>query len=147
MRRMLKTFGAAGRVLLEVKNDGDQEGGEMISKMRTDPEKLENLIRAAKAVATLLVAILALSFSSDLLAADSIKGGNLYAANCAMCHGQNGRSVLPGAPSFDRGEGVLKPDFTLLATIRSGRNAMPAFQGILSDRDIMDVIAYVRTLH
>lgn len=79
--------------------------------------------------------------------ADNNKGRQLYAANCAICHGQTGRSVMPGAPSFDRGDGMLRPDFTLLASIRSGKNAMPAFQGILADRDIMDVIAYLRTLH
>jgi cytochrome c6 len=80
-------------------------------------------------------------------AADTNKGQQLFAANCAICHGQSGRSVMPGAPNFDRGEGMLRPDFTLLAAIRSGKNAMPAFQGILADRDILDVIAYLRTLH
>lgn len=80
-------------------------------------------------------------------AADINKGRQLFAANCAICHGQSGRSVMPGAPNFDRGEGLLRPDFTLLAAIRSGKNAMPAFQGILADRDILDVIAYLRTLH
>ena len=79
--------------------------------------------------------------------ADTNKGRQLFAANCAICHGQTGRSVMPGAPNFDRGDGLLRPDFTLLAAIRSGKNAMPAFQGILPDRDILDVIAYLRTLH
>nr|MDP2191910.1 cytochrome c [Rhodoferax sp.] len=79
--------------------------------------------------------------------ADTNKGRQLFAANCAICHGQTGRSVMPGAPNFDRGEGLLRPDFTLLTAIRSGKNAMPAFQGILPDRDILDVIAYLRTLH
>lgn len=119
----------------------------MISKTGIDKRIIEKISRAASVAAALAVALLAAGFSSDLYAADSIKGRQVYTANCAICHGQSGRSVLPGAPNFDRGEAVLKPDFTLLATIRSGRNAMPAFQGILSDRDIMDVIAYVRTLH
>ena len=79
--------------------------------------------------------------------ADIHKGRQLFATHCAVCHGQNGRSVIPGAPNFDRGEGLLRPDFTLLASIRAGKNAMPAFQGILMDRNIMDVIAYLRTLH
>lgn len=79
--------------------------------------------------------------------ADTNKGRQLYATNCAICHGPTGRSVMPGAPNFDRGEGLLRPDFTLLASIRSGKNAMPAFQGILPDRDILDVIAFLRTMH
>lgn len=80
-------------------------------------------------------------------AADTNKGQQLFAANCAICHGQSGRSVMPGAPNFDRGEGLMRPDFTLLASIRAGKNAMPAYQGLLADRDILDVIAFLRTLH
>lgn len=119
----------------------------MISKSRMGAALPVGLVRLAKIVATLAVAVLAVSVSSDLYAADTFKGQRIYTSNCAICHGPTGRAVMPGAPNFARGEGVLKPDFTLLATIRSGRNAMPAFQGILTDRDIMDVIAYVRTLH
>lgn len=101
----------------------------------------------SKFAVVMMLAGCAASFSSKVHAADTFKGQKLYAANCAMCHGSGGRSVMPGAPNFDRGERVLQPDFALLASIRSGKNAMPAFQGILSDRDIMDVIAYLRTLH
>lgn len=79
--------------------------------------------------------------------ADSNKGAQLYSRNCAICHGDSGRPVMPDAPSFERGNALLKPDMNLLAAIRVGKNAMPAFQGRLSDRDIMDVIAYLRTLH
>jgi cytochrome c6 len=79
--------------------------------------------------------------------ADSIKGQQLYAANCAICHGPNGRAVVPGAPNFDRGETMLRPDAMLLAAIRAGKNAMPAYQGRMAERDIMNVIAYLRTLH
>lgn len=102
---------------------------------------IKNISSTALAGLTLLLACAASH------GADTNKGRQLYAANCAICHGQSGRSVMPGAPSFDRGDGLLRPDFTLLASIRSGKNAMPAFQGILADRDIMDVIAYLRTLH
>lgn len=119
-------------------------GKRVISKMRMHAASVTILEKMA---AMVVVALLSASISSDLYAADTFKGQKLYAANCAICHGQNGRSVMPGAPNFDRGERVLQPDFTLLASIRSGKNAMPAFQGILSDRDIMDVIAYLRTLH
>jgi cytochrome c6 len=91
--------------------------------------------------------LLALSLNGKLHAADTIKGGRLYATNCALCHGASGISVMPGAPNFARGDGMLRPDMTLLAAIRTGKNAMPAFQGMLADRDIMDVIAYLRTLH
>ncbi|HJV54105.1 MAG TPA: cytochrome c [Noviherbaspirillum sp.] len=119
----------------------------MIPKLRMRKCNIEKLSRASLVLATLAVALLAASFSTGVYAADHIKGRELYDRNCSACHGQGGQSVMPGTPNLARGEGVLKPDFTLLASIRTGRNAMPAYQGILSDRDIMDVIAYVRTLH
>ena len=103
--------------------------------------------RARQIVSTALIGIAMLAASSAPQAADSFKGKQLYTANCAVCHGVTGKSAIPGAPNLDRGDGMLRPDFTLLAAIRSGKNAMPAFQGIMTDRDIMDVIAYMRTLH
>ncbi len=119
----------------------------MLSKVRMHENTFAKMTLVVKVLATLIVAILALSYSGSLFAADTFKGQKIYTTNCAVCHGQNGQARLPGAPSFNRGESILKPDFTLLAAIRAGKNAMPAFQGILSDRDIMDVIAYVRTLN
>ncbi len=79
-------------------------------------------------------------------AADVMKGGQLYSVHCAACHGRNGMSVVPNAPSFGRGERMMQPDMVLLTSVRSGRNAMPGFLGMLSDREILDIIAYLRTL-
>lgn len=100
-----------------------------------------------KWVTVLLAGAALLLVGTTAQAADPNKGRQLFTTHCAICHGASGKSVMPGAPNFDRGEGLLRPDFTLLAAIRSGKNAMPAFQGMLLDRDILDVIAYLRTLH
>jgi cytochrome c6 len=35
----------------------------------------------------------------------------------------------------------------LLISIKSGKTAMPAYRGVLSDQDILNVIAYLRTLN
>lgn len=99
------------------------------------------------ATANAIFGLMLLLTSGTSYAADINKGRQLFATNCAICHGQSGRSVMPGAPNFDRGEGLMRPDFTLLAAIRNGKNAMPAYQGLLADRDILDVIAFLRTLH
>jgi cytochrome c6 len=80
-------------------------------------------------------------------AADTIKGGELYAVHCASCHGPTGIGVMPNAPNFARNESLLQPDLSLLASIKTGKNAMPAYQGILSDQDILNVIVYLRTLN
>lgn len=54
---------------------------------------------------------------------------------------------MPNAPNFARGESMMQPDPVLVNSIRSGINAMPAFQGVLSDADIMNVVVYLRTLY
>lgn len=79
-------------------------------------------------------------------AADVINGAQIYARHCAACHGPNGVSVMPGAPHLARAERLMQPDLALQATLKSGKNAMPAYIGILNDREILDVIAYSRTL-
>ena len=40
----------------------------------------------------------------------------------------------------------MQSDFALLESVRRGKNIMPAFAGVLRDREILDVIAYLRTL-
>ena len=104
-------------------------------------------MNSSTALVAVMSGLMLLMTSGTSNAADTNKGQQLFAANCAICHGQSGRSVMPGAPNFDRGEGLMRPDFTLLASIRAGKNAMPAYQGLLADRDILDVIAFLRTLH
>lgn len=79
-------------------------------------------------------------------AADISKGGQVYAMHCVSCHGRSGVNVMPGAPNLARGDGMMQPDMGLLALIRTGKNAMPGYAGILKDAEILDVIAYLRTL-
>jgi len=85
--------------------------------------------------------------TSTSQAADTIKGGELYAMHCASCHGASGISVMPGAPNFASEESLMQPDPLLQLSIKNGKNAMPAYQGVLSDQDILDVIVYIRTLN
>ena len=101
---------------------------------------LERFPKAA-ALALALGAAAAPAWSGDVG-----QGADLYRRHCASCHGSGGRPVLPGAPDFTRPTALLKSDPALLRTIRDGRNAMPAFQGLLRDREILDVVAHLRTL-
>jgi mono/diheme cytochrome c family protein len=91
------------------------------------------------------IAILA-ALGGQAAAADVVRGGQTYAMHCAMCHGPAGQGVHPLAPKFNRGERLLQSDMALLNTIRSGKNAMPPFMGVLRDREILDAISFVRTL-
>ncbi len=79
-------------------------------------------------------------------AADMRNGGRIYAVHCAGCHGVDGRSVMPEAPNFARGERLMQSDIALLSSMRIGRGAMPGYIGILSDREIFDVVSFLRTL-
>lgn len=99
--------------------------------------------RGSAAAPWLLIATLAAWPAAH--AADTVKGAELYRLHCAGCHGGDGRPVMPMAPDFSRPTTLLKPDLTLLAAIRNGRGAMPAYQGLLRDREILDVVAYLRT--
>jgi len=74
------------------------------------------------------------------------KGQKIYDANCASCHGSDGMALVPGTPHFRKNERMEKPDGALLKTIRSGKNLMPAWRGTISETDMLDAIAYVRTL-
>jgi len=79
-------------------------------------------------------------------AADPANGGTLFSQHCVSCHGESGAGGVPGVPDFTRGNLTFLPDSDLATSIRDGKQVMPGFRGILSDSDINDVIAYLRTL-
>ena len=53
--------------------------------------------------------------------------------------------MIGGAPNFTRGQGLMKPDALLYDTILKGKNAMPAFRGVLTEEQFYDVITYIRS--
>lgn len=79
-------------------------------------------------------------------AADVENGRQVYARHCAECHGVRGNPTMPGAPNFSRLERLMQPDPVLVGKIKAGKNAMPSFFGLLRDRELFDVVAYIRTL-
>lgn len=79
----------------------------------------------------------------------SVYAGNgsvIFQEKCAACHGATGTAVLPGAPNFARGERMEKTNSKLKTTITNGLNAMPPFKGVLSDGQMSEVLAFIRTL-
>ena len=70
----------------------------------------------------------------------------VYEQHCQSCHGEAGRPMDAGTPDFSRGERLFVSDTTLLGKVRSGSGSMPAYRGLLTDDEIRDVVAYLRTL-
>lgn len=95
----------------------------------------------------LLLLYLTLLLPVPLMASSTVEGQKLYQRNCVSCHGPDGISMMANAPSFKRGEGLFKSDMALQQHLKNGRNACPSFLGILRDQEMLDVIAYIRTLY
>ncbi|MFP5229172.1 MAG: c-type cytochrome [Acidobacteriota bacterium] len=92
---------------------------------------------------------------------DAVHGGVVYHAGCVACHGETGKGapqtstefVRPGTfPDFTRCDQTMpEPDSNWKAVIVHGgpgfgfSTIMPAFGELLSDEDINDVVAYLRT--
>lgn len=93
-------------------------------------------------------------------AQDAAAGEEIYAQYCALCHGEQGRgdgslSANLDPKPRDHTNGAYMNALTddhLLKVVSEGGGAaglapiMPAWQGILSEQQILDVIAFVRTL-
>nr|WP_249138934.1 c-type cytochrome [Actibacterium sp. MT2.3-13A] len=98
-------------------------------------------------------------------AAAVARGAELYAQNCAACHGArlqgeanwrapkpNGR--MPAPPHDETGHTWHHPDAQLFAITKHGTAAllggayetdMAGFGGVLSDREILEVLAYIKS--
>lgn len=97
------------------------------------------------------------------LPANTPPAPRIYARRCAVCHGPDGQGNGPAAPSliprprdFTLGEfkykttpaGQPPSESDLIRTVREGlhASAMPYFGDLLSEMEIREVVAYVRSL-
>lgn len=119
-------------------------------------------MRAIGVGLALLIGILSAGFAGgvglkDLTTAgkggDSVSGREIYVNTCIRCHGIDGTGVqsvrLVPAPADLSSPAVQnRLDGTLFKRIHEGKpnTAMGAWKHALSDEEIWDVLAYVRTL-
>ncbi|MFT0858475.1 cytochrome-c oxidase, cbb3-type subunit III [Ancylobacter sp. G4_0304] len=77
------------------------------------------------------------------------EGKEVFAANCAACHGPDGKGNQElGAPNLTDGIWLYSPDKpTIIQAVTNGRGGiMPAWQGRLDDSTIKALTVYVHTL-
>lgn len=75
------------------------------------------------------------------------QGKALYAANCAACHGPDGKGAVADAPDLsDFAATSAVSQAAWAASVANGKGAMPAFAGKLSDAEQRATLAYVRGL-
>ena len=86
--------------------------------------------------------LVALTYPSRMPSAEN--GQKIYQANCAKCHGDNGKGAVTGARDFTdvdfvRGESPA----SFYQTVTDGRGEMPAFKDTLGVDDRWDAVFYV----
>ena len=81
---------------------------------------------------------------SESGATTSVDGREIYAANCAKCHGDDGKLGAIGAADLS----LSSLDKTAAAeVIRKGKSSMSGFEEQLSEGQIEAVVDYITTLH
>ena len=104
---------------------------------------MKNLVLAILVALIALVACSA-SGSSDTEQHASTPGEELFKSQCVMCHGRKGNLNMSGAK--DLTISALTED-EMVAIVSHGRGGMIGFNMTLSQEQIKEVVAHVRTLH
>lgn len=112
---------------------------------------IKRIVSVVCAVTLLLVvgpASVGSVFGADLAAAKKI-----YADKCLKCHGETGKGDGPKADTLEtkardytnKKEMAKFTDADLIRITKDGKKPMPGYATKLSDQEIADVIAYIRT--
>ena len=71
----------------------------------------------------------------------------LYERNCAVCHGPRGQGTQLGTmktPPLNSGAALTDTDEKFFKQISDGGNGMPPFKHTLDDRQIQDLVRFIR---
>jgi mono/diheme cytochrome c family protein len=95
----------------------------------------------------------AIAGEGSSVVSDVSKGKSVYQENCATCHGRSGKGdgytkLVPPVADLTSSAIQGKLDAELIKTIHAGRpnSAMGSWRLALSEEEIQDVVAYLRTL-
>ena len=99
------------------------------------------------------LALAACSRSAPAAERTPIDAKALFAQACAKCHAADGSGGLPTVANGPRPVDLTagewqrsRTDAEIVAAIRTGRGAMPPFEGVLNPAQIDALAAYVRAL-
>jgi cytochrome c6 len=98
---------------------------------------MHHLLRTGLLVGT---AVLAIAPARAQSAADA--GRDVYAEHCAPCHGER-MSATGAAPDLTLLRADQKAHFDEM--VRNGKGQMPAWEGMITDEEISQIWAYVRS--
>jgi len=78
-------------------------------------------------------------------------GEKVYKAKCASCHGADGKGATPAgkatkARDFCSEEVKKETDEEWTAIVVKGKNKMPSYDKKLTDAEIKEAVAYIRSL-
>jgi mono/diheme cytochrome c family protein len=76
---------------------------------------------------------------------------SVYKTKCAACHGPAGDASTPAGkalkvPSFTSEAALKETDANLLAIAANGKGKMPAWHDKLSEDQLKDLVAFIRTM-
>ena len=116
---------------------------------KTSPARKTLLLMTA---GLLLAAVAACGTGEGAPPAGKDRGSAIYAKECQQCHGDaaTGEGALPGNPihgpdghTWHHADGQLVD--IVLGRLHYPGKTMPAFEGVLSKEDVLDVLAYLKT--
>jgi mono/diheme cytochrome c family protein len=112
--------------------------------------KMKWLTNASSAMA-LTAAALLLTGGSSAQAQDAAKGKEVF-EQCSVCHNADSdeKKMGPGLKGLYKKakmkSGKAPTDATVGAIIKSGGNGMPAYEDMLSETELKDLLGYLKTL-
>ncbi len=100
----------------------------------------------------LLAAYLILGLLSPSLLHAAEAGKDLFASRCQGCHGADGKgnqtmakALQTNIPDLTSKDAAKIPEKEILEVLSKGKGKMPAATG-LSDKELKDLVAYVKSL-
>ena len=91
------------------------------------------------------IALFTFALGRPALATEAGSGAKIFSANCAACH-VGGRNVIMADKTLKKealGKYGMDSLEAIVKQVTNGKNAMPAFKGRLTDKQIEEVGGYV----